>query len=63
VYVRKTVVNSGLMSAFAIDVVQELPVCKMCTVHYTSNIQFDRHTKTLCVISRLEEPLGKNILR
>jgi hypothetical protein len=33
VYVRKTVVNSELSSAFQFDGVQELPVCKMlCTV-------------------------------
>jgi hypothetical protein len=64
VYIRKTVVNSGLLSAFAIDVVQELPVCRMlCTVHYPPNIQFDRHTKMFCVVSRVEEPLGNNILR
>lgn len=49
-YVRKTVINSGLSSAFEIDVVQELPVCRLlCSVHHPPNIQFDSHTKTVCV--------------
>lgn len=63
-YVQKTVVNSELSSASETDVLQELPVCRMlCTVHYPMNIQFDSHMKTFCVVSRLEKPLGKNILR
>lgn len=56
-YVRKTVVNYGLSSAFEIDVLQELPYAVMsCSVHHPPNIQFDIYTKTFCVVSRLEKP-------